>query len=119
MSSGGSCSSRGESSRSISSSATYSVTPDEARRRHRAARAAGHGALRSDCTSFVIAHRLSTIRDADLILVMQDGAIVEQGSYAQLLEADGSYVKLYAAQFSGAASDPDAAGTATPALLLR
>jgi len=75
-------------------------------------------ALRSDRTSFVIAHRLSTIRDADLILVMQDGAIVEQGSHAQLLEADGAYAKLYAAQFSGAASDPDAAGTATAALLL-
>lgn len=49
---------------------------------------------------------------------MQDGAIVEQGSHAQLLEAEGAYAKLYAAQFSGAASDPDAAGTATAALLL-
>ena len=46
-------------------------------------------ALRSDRTSFVIAHRLSTIRDADLILVMEDGAIVEQGTHESLLVADG------------------------------
>lgn len=70
-------------------------------------------ALRSDRTSFVIAHRLSTIRDADLILVMEDGRIVEQGSHAELLAAGGAYATLYAAQFSGAAADLDeVAGTA-------
>lgn len=57
-------------------------------------------ALRSDRTSFVIAHRLSTIRDADLILVMRDGAIVEQGTHAELLEAKGAYAELYQSQFS-------------------
>ncbi|MCL2233562.1 MAG: ABC transporter ATP-binding protein/permease [Treponema sp.] len=51
-------------------------------------------------TSFVIAHRLSTIRDADLILVMKDGDIIEQGSHRQLLEADGFYADLYNSQFS-------------------
>jgi ATP-binding cassette subfamily B protein len=59
-------------------------------------------ALRSDRTSFVIAHRLSTIRDAHLILVMEDGRIVEQGTHEQLLDARGAYYRLYAAQFSGA-----------------
>ncbi len=58
-------------------------------------------ALRVDRTSFVIAHRLSTIRDADLILVMEDGRIVEQGNHHQLLELDGSYAALYNSQFSG------------------
>ncbi len=62
-------------------------------------------ALRADRTSFVIAHRLSTIRDADLILVMENGAIVEQGTHAQLLERDGAYAALYNAQFAGAAVD--------------
>lgn len=57
-------------------------------------------ALRSDRTSFVIAHRLSTIRDADLILVMESGQIVEQGTHASLLEAGGAYAALYAAQFA-------------------
>ncbi|MDQ0848715.1 ATP-binding cassette subfamily B multidrug efflux pump [Arthrobacter sp. B3I9] len=56
-------------------------------------------ALRSDRTSFVIAHRLSTIRDADLILVMENGQIVEQGTHAELLAAGGAYAALYAAQF--------------------
>jgi ATP-binding cassette subfamily B multidrug efflux pump len=56
-------------------------------------------ALRTDRTSFVIAHRLSTIRDADLILVMEDGAIVEQGNHDSLLAADGAYARLYNAQF--------------------
>jgi len=56
-------------------------------------------ALRSDRTSFVIAHRLSTIRDADLILVMEDGSIVEQGSHEELLDADGAYARLYRSQF--------------------
>ncbi len=59
-------------------------------------------ALRSDRTSFVIAHRLSTIRDADLILVMRDGAIVEQGTHLELLEAKGAYAELYQSQFSHA-----------------
>ncbi|WP_369134328.1 ABC transporter ATP-binding protein [Modestobacter sp. I12A-02662] len=59
-------------------------------------------ALRSDRTSFVIAHRLSTIRDADLILVMQDGAIVEQGTHEDLLAVRGAYWRLYNAQFAGA-----------------
>jgi ATP-binding cassette subfamily B protein len=60
-------------------------------------------ALRSDRTSFVIAHRLSTIRDADLILVMESGRIVEHGTHQQLLAARGAYHRLYAAQFRGAA----------------
>ena len=59
-------------------------------------------ALRSDRTSFVIAHRLSTIRDADLILVMEDGAIVEQGTHVDLLAAGGAYAALYNSQFSQA-----------------
>jgi ATP-binding cassette subfamily B multidrug efflux pump len=57
-------------------------------------------ALRSNRTSFVIAHRLSTIRDADTILVMEAGRIVEQGSHAQLLAAGGAYAALYNAQFA-------------------
>lgn len=56
--------------------------------------------LRTGRTSFVIAHRLSTIRDADLILVMESGAIVEQGTHDALLAAGGAYAKLYAAQFA-------------------
>jgi ATP-binding cassette subfamily B protein len=60
-------------------------------------------ALRSDRTSFVIAHRLSTIRDADLILVMEDGAIVEQGTHEELLDAQGAYARLYQSQFAAAA----------------
>ncbi len=56
-------------------------------------------ALRTDRTSFVIAHRLSTIRDADLILVMEDGAIVEQGTHDSLLLDEGAYARLYNAQF--------------------
>ncbi|GAA1796498.1 ABC transporter ATP-binding protein [Nocardioides hankookensis] len=62
-------------------------------------------ALRTDRTSFVIAHRLSTIRDADLILVMEDGAIVEQGDHDDLLAAGGAYARLYNAQFTAAATE--------------
>ncbi len=58
--------------------------------------------LRTNRTAFVIAHRLSTIRDADLILVMEDGAIVEQGNHHELLEARGSYYDLYQSQFAAA-----------------
>ena len=63
-------------------------------------------ALRTDRTSFVIAHRLSTIRDADVILVMEHGDIVEQGSHEQLLEAEGAYHRLYWSQFASGV-DPD------------
>lgn len=56
--------------------------------------------LRRDRTAFVIAHRLSTIRDADLILVMEEGAIVEQGTHSELLHAKGAYAGLYEAQFA-------------------
>jgi ATP-binding cassette subfamily B protein len=62
-------------------------------------------ALRSDRTSFVIAHRLSTIRDADLILVMEAGQIVEQGTHASLLAASGAYSRLYEAQFAAPAAE--------------
>jgi ATP-binding cassette subfamily B protein len=64
-------------------------------------------ALRSQRTSFVIAHRLSTIRDANVILVMEDGRIVEQGSHEELLASRGAYYRLYQSQFSGAATDVD------------
>ena len=50
-------------------------------------------------TSFIIAHRLSTIRDADVILVMEDGDIVEQGNHAELLASNGAYASLYRSQF--------------------
>lgn len=69
-------------------------------------------ALRANRTSFVIAHRLSTIRDADLILVLEHGRIVEQGTHAQLLAARGAYHDLYRAQFSLATADD--AATAQP-----
>jgi ATP-binding cassette subfamily B protein len=59
-------------------------------------------ALRTDRTSFVIAHRLSTIRDADTILVMENGKIVEQGDHQGLLAAEGAYYRLYMSQFAGA-----------------
>ena len=63
--------------------------------------------LRSDRTSFVIAHRLSTIRDADVILVMEDGAIVEQGTHDVLLAAKGAYFRLYQTQFAAAITDEE------------
>jgi ATP-binding cassette subfamily B protein len=62
-------------------------------------------ALRSTRTGFIIAHRLSTIRDADLILVMDDGSIVEQGNHAELLARRGAYFELYNSQFAGAATE--------------
>ncbi|HEY0117440.1 MAG TPA: ABC transporter ATP-binding protein [Cellulomonas sp.] len=62
----------------------------------------GMNALREGRTSFVIAHRLSTIRDADLILVMEHGDIVEQGTHAELLTAGGAYARLYESQFAAA-----------------
>jgi ATP-binding cassette subfamily B protein len=62
-------------------------------------------ALRQQRTSFVIAHRLSTIRDADVILVMDAGRIVEQGNHHELLVQQGAYFELYQSQFAGAATD--------------
>jgi ATP-binding cassette, subfamily B, multidrug efflux pump len=62
-------------------------------------------ALRSKRTSFVIAHRLSTIRDADLILVMNAGNIVEQGTHEELLHKRGAYFDLYNAQFAAPVVD--------------
>ncbi|WP_295014448.1 ABC transporter ATP-binding protein [uncultured Microbacterium sp.] len=65
-------------------------------------------ALRNGRTSFVIAHRLSTIRDADLILVMEHGDIVEKGTHDELIAAQGAYWRLYQSQFEQAAADTDA-----------
>ena len=59
-------------------------------------------------TSFVIAHRLSTIKNADLILVMKDGDIIEQGTHEQLLAKGGFYAELYNSQFENAAERGDA-----------
>ncbi|WP_432069664.1 ABC transporter ATP-binding protein [Streptomyces sp. AA1529] len=63
--------------------------------------------LAAERTSFVIAHRLSTIRDADVILVMENGAIVEQGSHEELLSAGGAYARLYRSQFAEAVAEVD------------
>ncbi|MQS12165.1 ABC transporter ATP-binding protein [Streptomyces kaniharaensis] len=63
--------------------------------------------LRTGRTSFVIAHRLSTIRDADVILVMENGSIVEQGSHDELIAAGGAYARLYQAQFAEAVAEVD------------
>ena len=52
-------------------------------------------------TSFIVAHRLSTIREADVILVMRDGHIVEQGSHSSLMRQNGFYAQLYNSQFAG------------------
>ena len=62
-------------------------------------------ALRQDRTSFVIAHRLSTIRDADLILMMEGGRIVERGTHDELLSAGGAFAQLYQAQFEAPLDD--------------
>jgi len=62
-------------------------------------------ALRQGRTSFVIAHRLSTIRDADLILVMEHGDIVEKGTHDELIAAEGAYYRLYRSQFEQASTD--------------
>ena len=59
----------------------------------------GLGELKKGRTSFVIAHRLSTIRNADLILVMEDGQVVERGTHAELLTAEGRYKELYDKQY--------------------
>jgi ATP-binding cassette subfamily B protein len=64
-------------------------------------------ALRQDRTSFVIAHRLSTIRGADVILVMEHGRIVEQGSHSDLLQREGAYYRLYTSQFVAPIAEVD------------
>ena len=72
----------------------------------------GMASLRADRTGFVIAHRLSTIRDADIILVLDAGSIVEHGTHDQLLAAGGAYARLHAAQFLGFGLEGDGPGGA-------
>ncbi|MBE6482381.1 MAG: ABC transporter ATP-binding protein [Actinomyces ruminicola] len=72
--------------------------------------------LRQGRTSFVIAHRLSTIRDADIILVMEHGDIVEQGNHEALMDARGAYYELYQSQFAGPEAEEEAAVEADPLL---
>ena len=60
------------------------------------------GRMMKGRTSFIVAHRLSTIRDADLILVMKDGDIIEQGNHEELLAKGGFYADLYNSQFENA-----------------
>ena len=59
------------------------------------------GRMMEGRTSFIVAHRLSTIREADMILVMKDGNIIEQGNHEDLLEQGGFYAELYNSQFAG------------------
>jgi ATP-binding cassette subfamily B protein len=76
-------------------------------------------ALRTDRTSFVIAHRLSTIRDADTILVMEAGRIVEQGSHHDLLDHKGAYYRLYISQFAGEDAEAALADSAEDSTAVR
>jgi ATP-binding cassette subfamily B protein len=76
-------------------------------------------ALRTDRTSFVIAHRLSTIRDADTILVMEAGRIVEQGSHHDLLDHKGAYYRLYMSQFAGEDAEAALADSAEDSTAVR
>jgi ATP-binding cassette subfamily B protein len=73
----------------------------------------GMVALRQGRTSFVIAHRLSTIRDADVIVVMEHGTVVEQGPHEKLLTSGGAYARLYEAQFAQPAVEEEEAAART------